>query len=79
MYYTQTNINITKWNYKAQGPDESHGFWLKKIHQSNFTSIHQAMKKHLDHCIKTGDVPKWTVLIQKKMQEREMLLAVTDK
>ena len=45
-------INITKddfsihlrkmSNWKAPGPDGLHGFWLKK-----FTSLHQAMVKHL--------------------------------
>ena len=35
------------------------------------TSLHQAMVKHLDDCIKTGDVSNWiiesrTVLLQKK-------------
>ena len=29
-------------NWKAQGPDGLHEFWLKK-----FTSLHQAMVKHL--------------------------------
>ena len=62
----QGNINITKEdisihlrkmpNWKAAGPDGLHGFWLKKL-----TSPHQAMVKHLDDCIKTGDVPKWMV------------------
>ena len=52
-------------NWKALGPDGLHEFWLKK-----FTSLHQAMVKHLDDCIKTGDFPNWmlesrTVLIQK--------------
>ena len=69
------NINITKGdvsihlrempNWKAPGPDGLHGFWLKKV-----TSLRQAMVKHLDDCIKTGDVSNWmvegrTVLIQK--------------
>ena len=52
----QDNVNITKEdvsihlrkipNWKAPGPDGLHGFWLKK-----FTSLHQAMVKHLHHCI----------------------------
>ena len=56
------NINITKEdffiysrkmpNWKTPGPDTLHVFWLKKI-----TSFHQAMVKHLDDCIQTGDVP----------------------
>ena len=67
----QGNINIPKEdvsisNWKAPGPDESHGFWLKK-----FTFLHQAMVKHLDNCTETGDATKWmiesgTVLIQKE-------------
>ena len=43
-------------NWKVPEPDGLHGFWLKKI-----TSIHQAMVKHLNDCIKTGDVPNWMV------------------
>ena len=53
-YLTQQgNINITKEdvfihlrkmeNWKASGPDELHEFLLKK-----FTSLHQAMVRHLD-------------------------------
>ena len=71
----QGNINIIKEdasihlrkvpNWKAPGPDGLNGFWLTK-----FTSLHQAMVKHLDDCFKTGDVPNWmvesqTVLIQR--------------
>ena len=69
------SINITKQdvsihlrkmpNWKVTGPDGLHGFWLK-----SFTSLHQAMAKHLDDCIQTGDAPNWmveswTVLVQK--------------
>ena len=55
----QDNVNITKEdvsihlrkipNWKAPDPDGLHGFWLKK-----FTSLHQAMVKHLHHCIQAG-------------------------
>ena len=76
----QGNINITKENvsihlrkmpnWKVPGPDRLHGFWLKK-----FTSYHQVMVKHLDDCIKTGNVSNWmvesqTVLIQKDVRKR---------
>ena len=52
-------------NWKVPGPDGVYGFWLKQ-----FTSLHQAMVKHLDECIQAGDVPNWiveswTVFIQK--------------
>ena len=75
----QGNINITKEdvsihlrkmpNWKVPGPDGLHGFWLKK-----FTFLHQVMVKHLNDCIKTGDVPNWmveswTVLIQKDVRK----------
>ena len=69
----ESNINITKEDvpihlnihHKAPNPDGLHGFWLKK-----FTSFHQEIVKHLDDCIKTGDITNcmvedWTVLIQK--------------
>ena len=73
------NIDITKKdvsihlrkmpNWKAPDPDGLHGFWLKK-----FTSLHQVIVKHLDGCIKTGDVSNWivessTVLIQKDVRK----------
>ena len=69
------NINITKEdvsihlrkmpNWKAPGPDGLHEFCLKKL-----TPFYQAMVKHLDDRIQTGDIPNWmvesrTVLIQK--------------
>ena len=75
----QGNINMTKKdvsihlrkisNWKAPGPDGLHGFWLKKL-----ASLHQAIVKHLDDCIKTGNVPSWmvesrTVLIQKDARD----------
>ena len=75
----QGNINIPNkdasihlWkmpNWKAPDPDGLHGFWLKK-----FTSLHQVIVKHLDDCIKTGDVSNWivessTVLIQKDVRK----------
>ena len=52
-------------NCKVSGPNGLHGFWLK-----NSTSLYQAVIKHLDDCVQTGDVPNWmvesrTVLIQK--------------
>ena len=43
-------------NWKAPGPYELHGFWLKK-----FTFLYQAMVKHLDDCTQTADVPNWMV------------------
>ena len=75
----QGNINIIKEdvsihlrkvpNWKAPGPDGLNGFWLTK-----FTSLHQAMVKHLDDCIQTGDVPNRmpksrTVFIRKGARE----------
>ena len=71
----QDNFNITMEDpsihfnkmphWKVPGRDGLHGSW-----QKNFTSFYQAMVKHLDVCIQTGDVRNWmvesrTVLIQK--------------
>ena len=53
-------------NWKAPGPDGLHGFWLKK-----FTSLHQAMVKHLDDCIQTGDVPNWIVESRKVLIQKD--------
>ena len=55
---------------KAPRPDGLHGFWLKRNY------FHQAMVKHLDDCIQTGDVPSWmveswTLLIQKDTRKVE--------
>ena len=76
----QGNISITKEdvsihlrkmpNWKASGPDGLNGVWLKK-----FTSLRQAMVKHLDDCIQTGNAPNWmvesrTVLTQKDAKKR---------
>ena len=45
--HEDVSIHLRKMpNWKASGPDGLHGlhgFWLKK-----FTSLHQAMVKHLD-------------------------------
>ena len=65
-------------NWKAPGSHGLYGFWLKK-----FTSLYQVMVKHLDDCIKTGDVPNWMVesqkvLIQKDVRKGKMLLVITD-
>ena len=51
-------------NWKAPGPDEVQGFWLK-----NFTSMHTYLTQYLARCLE-GDTPEWmtkgrTVLIQK--------------
>ena len=55
---------------ETSGPDRLHGFWLKK-----FTSLHQAIVKHLDDYFQIGDVLNWmvgsrTVLIQKDVRKR---------
>ena len=65
-HWEQKNYNITKEdvsihlrkmsNWKVPGSDGLHGLWLKK-----FTSLYQAMLKHLDDCTHTGDVPNWMV------------------
>jgi Reverse transcriptase (RNA-dependent DNA polymerase) len=51
-------------NWKAPGPDEVHGFWLKKL-----TSLHEPMAKLLEESLEKG-CPSWmtqgrTVLLQK--------------
>ena len=52
-------------NWKAPGPDEVHGYWLK-----NFRALHQRMAKQLQHYINNHQAPEWmttgrTALIQK--------------
>ena len=79
-HWEQKNYNITKEdvsihlrkmsNWKVPGSDGLHGLWLKK-----FTSLYQAMLKHLDDCTHTGDVPNWmvesrTFLVQKDARKR---------
>ena len=52
-------------NWKAPGPNEVHGFWLK-----NFRALHQIMAEQLQHCINNHQAPEWmttgrTALVQK--------------
>ena len=52
-------------NWKAPGPDEVHGYWLK-----TFRSLHQRMAEELQHCINNHQAPEWmttgrTALVQK--------------
>ena len=52
-------------NWKAPGPDEVHGYWLK-----NFKSLHSRIAQQLQQCINNQQAPKWmttgrTTLIQK--------------
>ena len=52
-------------NWKAPGPDEVHGYWLK-----NFRVLHQRMAEQLQHCINNHQAPEWmstgrTALVQK--------------
>ena len=41
-------------NWKAPGPDEVHGYWLK-----NFRALHQRMAEQLQHCINNHQAPEW--------------------
>ena len=52
-------------NWKAPGPDEIHGYWLK-----NFKALHERIAQHLQQCIEHEQAPDWmttgrTALIQK--------------
>ena len=52
-------------NWKAPGPDEVHGYWLK-----NFRVLHQKLAEQLQHCINNHQAPEWmatgrTALVQK--------------
>ena len=52
-------------NWKAPGPDEVHGYWLK-----NFSALHQRIAQQLQHCISNHQAPIWmttgrTALVQK--------------
>ena len=52
-------------NWKAPGPDEVHGYWLK-----NFSALHQRIAQQLQHCINNHQAPIWmttgrTALVQK--------------
>lgn len=52
-------------NWKAPGPDEVHGYWLK-----NFKALHPRIAEQLQHCISNHHAPKWmttgrTSLVQK--------------
>ena len=72
----QGNINTTKEdvsihprkmpNWKVPDPDGLHRFWLKKL-----TSPHQAMVKHLDDSIQTGNVPNWMVESRTLLREKD--------
>ena len=53
-------------NWKVSIPDGLHGLWLKK-----FTFLYQAMVKHLDDCIKTGDVLNWMVESQTLLTQKD--------
>ena len=51
--------------WKAPGPDEVHGYWLK-----NFRALHQRMAEQLQYCINNHQAPEWmttgrTALVQK--------------
>ena len=55
-------------NWKAPGPDGVQGYWLK-----NFKSMHKALRKHLEECLKNG-TPNWmtkgrTILMQKDKEK----------
>ena len=52
-------------NWKAPGPDEVHGFWMK-----NLKSLHRRLADQLQECMRSGKIPAWmtegrTVLIVK--------------
>ena len=52
-------------NWKAPGPDEVHGYWLK-----NFSALHQRIALQLQQCIISHQAPTWmttgrTALVQK--------------
>ena len=54
---------MVKW--KASGPDNAHGYWLR-----GFSSLHDTITVQLDDYLRTGEVPLWmtkgrTCLIQK--------------
>ena len=52
-------------NWKAPGPDEVHGYWLK-----NFSTLHSRIAQQLQNCISNHQAPAWmttgrTALVQK--------------
>ena len=52
-------------NWKAPGPDEIHGYWLK-----NFKGLHGRIAQHLQQCLQDQQAPGWmttgrTSLVQK--------------
>ena len=52
-------------NWKAPGPDEVHGYWLK-----NFKSLHERIAQQIQQCINMNQAPEWmttgkTALMQK--------------
>ena len=44
-------------NWKAPGPDDIHGYWLK-----NFRTLHQRMAGQLQHCINNHLAPEWMTI-----------------
>ena len=56
-------------NWKAPGPDQVHGYWLK-----NFSSLHERIAQQLQECLVRVNVPTWmtearTVLIMKDIKK----------
>ena len=56
-------------NWKAPGPDQVHGYWLK-----NFSSLHERIAQQLQECLVRGSVPTLmtearTVLIMKDIKK----------
>ncbi len=68
--FLATDENLTRQlrkmpNWKATGPDQVHGFWIK-----NLKSLHNRILQQLNDCIQNGNLPSWmtegkTVLIMK--------------
>lgn len=44
-------------NWKASGPDNLVGFWLK-----SFTNLHQHIIEQLNDVIRSGEIPKWMTI-----------------
>ena len=56
-------------NWKAPGPDQVHGYWLK-----SFRSLHERIAQQLQECLVHGNIPTWmtgarTVLIMKDIKK----------
>ena len=50
----QGKVKIPVSNWKAPGPDQVQGYWLK-----NFTSLHNGIEDQLQECVASGIVPSW--------------------